>query len=424
LDTISYTIVGVMPPNFRYPAGADVWENLGSALAGPAGAARAHMFSFWVLGRLRPGVTPARAQSALDVIQRRDWSSDPASKGWLPFVHPLRDLLVGPVRTPLLIMLGAVGLVLLVACANVASLLLARATGRWHEIAIRSALGAGRIRLVRAVLAEGVVLGVAGGAAGLLLALWGVPALVTLAGSELPRFAAITLDGRVLAVCFGAGAMAGALAGLAPALTAIRRAPADVLKSASADPRRSGSSRLLSVLVVAQVALTMVLLSGAGLLVRSFMRLTRLDPGFEPSHVVVAQLELPATLGFGAQRAVYVRQVLERVRAMPGVTDATVATGIPLAGGAVSSVSRPGIPARPDQDWAWIAAVTPDYFRTLGIAFDKGRPLQAVDPGVVLIDEAAARTYFPGEDPIGKAITFYGGSFLAGPMGEILAELG
>jgi len=410
LDTISYTVIGVMPPGFRYPMEAQVWQNLGAALSGPAGAARSHDFSFWALGRLKPGVTPSQAQRNLDVIQRRDSTIDPSSKGWVPVVNPLREYLVGSVRTPLLIMLAAVGLVLLVACANVASLLLARATGRWHEVAIRVALGAGRLRVLRAVLTEAVVLGVVGGAAGLLLALWGVPALVQLASAELPSFARISVDERVLAVGLVAGALAGLMAGLGPALSAARSAPADVLKVAGVDTRRSGASRSLDALVVVQVALTMMLLAGAGLLTRSFVRLTRLDPGFEPTHVVVGQLRLPETFTSPAQRVAYVQRLLGELRAVPGAASVAVATGMPMRGGAIASTSRPGIPERPEQEWAYIAAVTPDFFRTLGIPLERGRALGAADPGVVLIDDAAAKAYFPGEDPIGKEISTYGGS--------------
>ncbi len=409
LDTTVYTIVGVMPADFRYPPEAQVWENLGAALSGPAGAARARMFSFWVLGRLRAGVTPAEAQSELDVVQRRSWSSDPAAAGWLPSVLPLRDLLVGSVRTPLLIMLGAVGLVLLVACANVASLLLARAAGAWREMAIRVTLGASRSRVLRETLVGGVALGIVGGAVGLVLALWGVPAIVTLAGSELPRFARVAVDIHVLVACFSAGALAGLLAGLGPALRAARSAPADVLKAAGVDPKRPGEGRSLDALVVAQVALTMVLLAGAGLLARSFVSLTRVAPGFEPAHVVVAQLELPATYGSAAHRVSYVQQVLMRVRAIPGASAAAVATGIPFAAGAIGSVSLPGEPDRNPQAWAYIAGVTPDYFRTLEIPLERGRGLAASDPGVVVIDETAAQAYFPGEDPLEKLISFYGG---------------
>jgi len=425
LDTTSYTVVGVMPPRFRYPPEAQLWENLGAALSGPAGAARAREFSFWALGRLKPDVTPARAQRNLDVIQKRAWSSDPTSQGWLPVVNRLRDFLVGPVRASLLIMLGAVGLVLLIACANVASLLLARATGREHEIAIRVAIGAGRIRILREALTEAVLLGVVAGAAGLLLSLWGVPALVTLAGEELPRFAQVSVDGRVLAVCFGAGALAGLFAGLAPGLRAARSAPADVLKVAGADPRRSGASRSLDALVVAQVALTMILLAGAGLLGRSFLRLSHVDPGFEPTHLVVGQLQLPAArFSNGAQRLAYAQQVLEAVRVLPGVASATLATGIPIAGYAISSASRPGIAERPEQAWAWISAVMPDYFRTLGIPLERGRALDALDPGVALIDSAAAQAYFSGEDPIGKQLSYYGGQrrTIVGVVGNVRQE--
>src|SRR5437763_1407972 len=225
LDTVSYTIVGVMPAAFRYPAQTQVWQALGPALSGPRGAQLARQRSAWVVGRLRPGVTPARAQDALDLVTRAAWTAGTGDAGWLPVVTPLHEYLVGTVRTALFLMFGAVGLVVLVACANVASLLLCRAVAREHEVAVRVALGASRQRLLRQVLTESVLLALGGGALGVLLALWTLPGLLRLAGPELPGSADIGVNARVLRGAVAASILVCLLSGLAPALRPSRHAP-------------------------------------------------------------------------------------------------------------------------------------------------------------------------------------------------------
>jgi len=412
LDTMEYVVVGVMPAGFRYPAGADVWLPLGSYLSGPDSRERARRQGYWYVGRLRSHVTLTQAQATLDVVSRRSWASEPGETGRLPLVVGLHDYLVGETRTPLLLMLGAVSLVLLVACANVANLLLARATARGHELAVRIALGAGTRRLIRQVLTESLLVAAFGGGLGVLLALWSVPALVRLAGAELPRVAEIGVNLRVLAAAITMSILVGVAAGLVPALQTARRAPSDALKSRSPNAGGDGwRHRSSDAFIVSQVALTMVLLSGAGLLARSFAHLVRLDPGFEPAHLLAAELQLPGTrYALPQARIAYVQQALERVRALPGVSAVTASSGMPLAGYAVGSVSLPG---RPDEDsrlWAWISGVTDDYFRVLGIPLKRGRVFGAgtTDATAVVIDEAAARAYFPGEDALGREIKFYG----------------
>ena len=410
LDTMEYVVVGVMPAGFRYPAGADVWLPLGSYLSGPDSRERARRQGYWYVGRLRSHVTLTQAQATLDVVSRRSWASEPGETGRLPLVVGLHDYLVGETRTPLLLMLGAVSLVLLVACANVANLLLARATARGHELAVRIALGAGTRRLIRQVLTESLLVAAFGGGLGVLLALWSVPALVGLAGAELPRVAEIGVNLRVLAAAITMSILVGVAAGLVPALQTARRAPSDALKSRSPNAGGDGwRHRSSDAFIVGQVALTMVLLSGAGLLARSFAHLVRLDPGFEPAHLVAAELQLPGTRYAAPHaRIAYVQQALERVHALPGVSAVTASSGIPLAGYAVGSVSLPG---RPDEDsrlWAWISGVTDDYFRVLGIPLKRGRVFGAgTTDATVVIDEAAARAYFPGEDALGREIKFY-----------------
>ncbi len=410
LDTMEYVVVGVMPAGFRYPAGADVWLPLGSYLSGPDSRERARRQGYWYVGRLRSHVTLTQAQATLDVVSRRSWASEPGETGRLPLVVGLHDYLVGETRTPLLLMLGAVSLVLLVACANVANLLLARATARGHELAVRIALGAGTRRLIRQVLTESLLVAAFGGGLGVLLALWSVPALVGLAGAELPRVAEIGVNLRVLAAAITMSILVGVAAGLVPALQTARRAPSDALKSRSPNAGGDGwRHRSSDAFIVGQVALTMVLLSGAGLLARSFAHLVRLDPGFEPAHLLAAELQLPGTrYALPQARIAYVQQALERVRALPGVSAVTASSGMPLAGYAVGSVSLPG---RPDEDsrlWAWISGVTDDYFRVLGIPLKRGRVFGAgTTDATVVIDEAAARAYFPGEDALGREIKFY-----------------
>ena len=408
LDTTNYTIVGVMPAVFHYPLGASLWRDLGAALSGPAGQRHAHDFGFWVIGRLRTNVTLTDAQTELDEVTRHAWSSEPYVSGLLPVASSLVGWLTHDVRTPLWIMLGAVVLVLLVACANVSNLLLARATAREREMAVRVALGAGRRRLLRHALAESVVVALAGGALGVLLALWSVPALVALAGSALTRTTDVRVDLAVLAVALGLSLFAGVLAGLLPALRVGLRPPADLLKSATIGAGHAWRSRATDALMIAQVALTLVLLAGAGVLVRSFVRLVHIDPGFDATHVVTADLRLPGAryAAAGARRA-WVNQALERVRALPGVTVAAATSGTPLRGGEVSSVSVAGAPGRRDQPWAWVTAADPAYFRVLRIPLLRGASLGERDG--VLVDEAAAHTYFPDADPLGRTIRWGGG---------------
>jgi putative ABC transport system permease protein len=418
LDAVSYTIVGVMSPEFRMPAGfrhpddTQAWLALGSFLSGPQGAPWARQYSFWMVGRLRPGTTLAEAQATLDVLSQRAWEHDARHRGLVARTAPLRDYLVGHVRRPLLLMLGAVSLVLLVACANAGSLLLSRGAARRHELAVRVALGASRQRLFRAGLTDAVLLAIAGGALGVLVAIWAVPVLVQLAGDKLPHLTDITVNVRVLSVALGVSVLTGVLAGVVPALRAGRAAPTDALKTAGAAARgRRWRDRPGDAFIVVQIALTMVLLSGAGLLARSFLRLVRLDPGFDPEHVVTAQLRLPATrYATGAARAVFLHDVLERVRSLPEVVAVAAGTGMPLAGYALGTVNLPGQPEDPTRPWAWFSTVSEDYFRTLGIPLTRGQPFRgdADVPQGVLIDEAMARAYFPGVDPLGRQIACCG----------------
>jgi putative ABC transport system permease protein len=420
LDTTVYTVVGVMPAGFRYPAKAQVWTNLGAYLAGPAGTERAKLYMFWELGRLRAGVTPATAQARLDVVWRRAWTADADARGWLPVVTPLRDYLTGGVRPRLLLLFGAVGLVLLIACANVAGLVLARSLGRRHQIAIRAALGAGRAGLIRGSLVESSILAIVGGALGLLGAAWAVPLLVKLAGAELPGLLRVSLDGRVVCACLAMSLGAGLLAGSVPAAHAARLPPAEVLQ-ASGHGRATARGRLGSALIVAQLALTSVLLAGSALLARSFQRLTTLDPGYDPRHLIVADVQLPAVpYGTGARRLAYLRQALQAVSAVPGVATVAAGSGIPLEGGGFSVETREAPDGRIETRMYWVAAVSSAYFRVLGIPLVRGRTLADEDPGAVVLDAAAARAFFPGQDPVGKPFPLWGQSgAVVGVVGDV-----
>ena len=406
LDTLTYTIVGVMSHRFRYPSDAALWTNLGPALSGPAGG-RAHQWAFWVVGRLRPGVTPARAQDQLDVTTRGAWSDEPDIAGTLPVVGSLHGFLVWDVKASLWILFGATTLVLLVACANVSGLLLARGSDREREISVRVALGAGRGRLARAVVSESLLLSAGGGILGVLLATWCVPTLVSLAGSELPAIQGIGINASVLGAAVALSLGAGILAGFAPGLLVGLRPPAELLRGVAPGSLRGWRSRPASGLVVAQVAITLVLLAGAGLLLHSFDRMVRSNPGFDSGGVVVAELHLPLyRYATTASRATYLSEVLDRARSIPGAVSAAAASGIPLSGGEISSVTQRGVPAPPDRDWAWVSAVSPEYFRLLGIRLLRGRlPATA---GEAAIDVHAARLYVPERDPLGAILNVGG----------------
>jgi predicted permease len=407
LDTVAYTIVGVMPSRFRYPADADVWSNLGSALSGPSGARRAHEWGFWVVGRLRPGGSLSRAQDQLDAATRSAWSAEPDIAGTLPVVGTLQAYLVRDVRASLWILFGATTLVLLVACANVSGLLLARGSDREREMSIRVALGAGSRRLARLVVSESSLLAAGGGLLGMLLALWIVPTVVALAGPELPVIQGFGVDARALGAALVLSIVAAVLAALAPALRIALRPPSDALRGARPGTLRTWRSLPANTLVVAQVAISIVLLAGAGLLVRSFDRMVHTSPGFDATDVVVAELHLPPhRYATGAARRAYLSRALDRAKSLPGAAAVVPTTGIPLSGGEISSVSQPGTPARPDQPLAWVSAVTPDYFRILRIPALRGRLPEAVHEAA--IDAAAARTYFAGEDPLGRNLTVGG----------------
>ena len=425
LNEDPYEVVGVMPASFWWPTTPEVL--LAYVTSGDASRAQ---HSMDVVGRLKPGVSFEQARADLDAIGKRLSEQYPQTNAaHFPHLDTLQASMVGDVKPALMVLLGAVGLVLLIACANVAMLLLARATSREREIAVRLAIGAGRSRLVRQLLTESVILAVAGGAAGVLVAAWsltGFRALLPSGLLVLPGIAQVGLDTRVLTVALGVSIGTGLIFGVIPAFTAADQRLASTLheegRGGSAGAR---STRTRAVLVVAELALSLVLLVGAGLLLVSFRRVLDVAPGFEPQHVVVAQVVRSAP---APQALRFYETLLERVRTLPNVEAAALGTPLPF----VDVGGRTGfrIEGRTTQSPVPVRArprlVSADYFSTLRIPIVRGRVFTDRDaesaPSVVIINAAAARRYWPDEDPLGRRIDV---SFAAQPRWmEIVGVVG
>jgi predicted permease len=416
LDDTPVQIVGVMRPDFQFPAKALVWRPMGTYPARPA-AAQGPQGGYWILARLRPGITVQQATAELDTIWQRIVASNPRFRDWGASMRPLHDYLVGTSRRPLLLVLAAAALVLLVACANVANLLLARAVVRRQEIATRISIGASRARLVRQLLTESLLLAATAGTAGILLASLAIPILTTLGASELPQLGTIEVNRRVLLVSIAVSMATGALFGLAPALLAIGRR---TVISAGTTRWRSRTGDLF---LVTQVALTMVLIATASLLADTFIRLMKVETGFVSENVLAARVTLPRYRYASPESIIgFADRTLERLRAQPQVTTAAVATGMPLASGVIGSLKVEGRPAAEGAPYAVISAVTDDYFRVLQIPLKRGRLLRfdaLEDHSAVLVDEGLVRRYFPNEEPLGKRLTFYGSSTTATIVGVV-----
>jgi putative ABC transport system permease protein len=411
-----HVVVGVMPPHFKHPLPAmrlpvEVWLPLG---VDPAQAARRGDF-LGVVGRLKPGVSVPQAHAELNTIMGRLEAQYPdTNRGWGVIVLPLLDRFVGELRPTLYLLVAAVGFLLLIACANVANLLLARASARQREVAVRAALGAGRWRIVRQLLTESVLLSVVGGAVGLLLAKWGMDALVGVSPADLPRVGEVALDWRVLGLTFAVSLATGVAFGLLPALQAANPHLSEVLKEGgrgSADSARG--KRVRGALVVAEVALALVLLVGAGLMLRSFARLQNVNPGYNAENVLTVGLSLPASkYKEGPQVVAFYQQLLERVSTLPGAQAVGFVDALPLAGGNYLSFAIEGRATQPTDRTpdAEHRVVSPGYFRAMGIPLVRGRLLTEQDnaqaPVATVISETAARRYFPNEDPIGKRVNF------------------
>ncbi|HXY30259.1 MAG TPA: ABC transporter permease [Gemmatimonadaceae bacterium] len=413
LDGQPHTVIGIAPAGFTYPRKAELWTPLvltpGDLADGERGAQYLR-----VIGRLRPGVLLADANRDLGVIGARFASAYPKFMTDGTFgAAGMQDRIVGEVRPKLLVLLGAVGFVLLIACANVANLMLVRSAGREHEVAIRTALGASRRRLVRQLLTESVMLSLAGGILGVLVAQWGMDLLTSFGPRDIPRLDEVRLDGVVLLVTTLTAVVTGLLFGLAPAIGTSRPDLVRRLREGGRGLRSGpGSGRLRSGLVVAETALALVLLAGAGLLIHSFYNLERVDPGFRTDHVLMFSVSLPdANYPNDTVQREAITALRERVRALPGVTSASIAFGPPLSGIrfgiSYDVVGRP--PTPPGQDVsAQIRPVTPEYFATMGVPLMSGRGFTDQDrgsPQVVIVNREFVRRTFPHENPLGQHIT-------------------
>ncbi|KPK81250.1 MAG: hypothetical protein AMS25_07210 [Gemmatimonas sp. SM23_52] len=412
LEGDAYEVVGVMPASFvAFPAWAELWRpmRMNERLAQGRGNN-----NFLVIGRLKPGVRLERAEGELITIAAGIAEAYPDNKqGWSASLQPMKDVFVGDLRGVLWILLGAVGLVLLIACANVAALLLARAMNRQGEVAVRVALGASRGRVARQMLTESVVTALFGGALGLAVAYGALRALASLGGGSLPVQTGIALDGTALLFTLIVSVATGLLFGLAPAIRAPNLQVVEALKEGHRGLRGAGGLRLQRGLVVGQVALSLVLLIGSGLLMRSFLVIQQQELGFQPRSVLTAQLRLPSA-AYGPERHpnLFYEAALERVRALPGVEGAGIVTVLPVIGGFgpwnyVHAEGRPA--ARPaDRRGATRRIVSPGYFEAMGIPLLRGRLIDATDvadaPPVAVISQRLADEFFPGEDPVGRSI--------------------
>ena len=410
LNSRSFTVVGIMPAGFEFPREAELWVPL--AWEDNERQTRAD-HNYLVIARLKQNVSLDQAQAEMSTISSRLEQQYPEENtGWGTVVIPLREDLVGDIRLALLVLFCAVGFVLLIACANVANLMLARGANRQKEIAVRVALGAGRVRLVRQLLTESVLLAVTGGLLGLLLAVWGSKMLVQL--GSLPNQDAMGIDtcalGFTLLVSFGAGIIIG----IVPALQFTRTSISETLKQGSG---RTGGSPIKQhtrkALVISEVALSLVLLIGAGLMIRSFWKLQNVDPGFDSSNTLTMSVALTwIRYPEPHQRLAFMDRTMDQIRAVPGVVSVGATTRIPLTGGgSTQPFSIEGRPAAAiaEQPMAQTRYISPDYFRAIGIPLRQGRFFSDHDRDnsvpVIIISEAMARRFWPGENPIGRRLT-------------------
>ena len=413
LNNEKYTVLGVTPPGFSYPfSDTEIWTPMAFT---PEQLAEYGMHYLNVVARLRPGMTVAKANAALQVLSKRLSRERPKTNAEIQrfFAEPLRDTYTREARSGLIVLMAAVAFVLLIACANIANLLLSRATGRHREIAVRTALGAGRARIVRQMLTESALLAAGGGLLGILLADWCFNFLKNLIPVDLSRTVSLTLDLPVLGFAVLISLVSSFLFGMAPALQVSKLHLNQVLKEGgrgSAGPRRRIFRNLL---VIGEVALSLMLLVGSGLLLESFARLRGLDPGFRADHVLTVRLEVPRTrYGDFARRSEFFERVLERVRALPGVKVAGFTSALPLTWeGGTNSFTPEGIALPPDFNYdANNRVVTPGYFEAMRIPLRRGRFFNNGDgqdaPPVGIINETLARRFWPNGDALGKRFKF------------------
>jgi putative ABC transport system permease protein len=420
LNGENYTVIGVMPARFQFGRefgnAPDLWVPLTFT---PQQLEPRNLNNEYlsVFGRVRAGLTVQQAQAEMDTLadnMRQQYSPNTRREQWGLLLQPLNELVVGDVRFALWVLLGAVGLVLLIACANVANLTLARAADRQREIAIRAALGAGRARVIQQLLTESVLLAGVGGLLGLGLAAWGVSLLSNLSQIQIPRSHEIGLDWRVLLFTLGVSVLTGLLFGLIPALQVSGGNLHDTLKEGGRSGQGGARGRLRSALIVAEMALALMLLVGAGLLMRSFWQLQQVSPGFQPQGVLSLMVSLPGQkYKEPPQRVNFFDQLLPQLKSLPGVQAVGACLTIPMSGNNSSgSFQIEGRQIPPGQSSPhgdrWQAAG--DYFETMKIPLVRGRYFNAQDTaesmGVAIIDETMARKYWPNEDPLGKRISF------------------
>jgi len=447
LNGKSYTVIGVMPADYAYPSRVEMWVPVGQLSGDPNWQQRGNHPGLYAVARLKPGATISQAQADMNNIAanlEKQYPDSNTANGVR--IRPMLEVFVGDVRSTLWVLFGAVGFVLLIACANIANLLLARATTRRKEMAIRAAMGAGRWRITRQLLTESVVLAVVGGTLGLVVAHFTIKLILYVSPTAIPRAREIAVDWRVLAFTLGISLLTGILFGLMPALQAGQVEVTETLKEAG----RGVSARhwLRSSLVVVEVATTMVLLIGAGLMIRSFYRLQNVNPGFSYEHLTSFNVSIPQKkYASEDQRVNFFRHLLDNIRTLPGVRSVSAASGLPLGnnGWQTSFVvaDRP-VPPRDQIPLMEACTVTPDYFRTMNIpllrgryftehddrSFIAGRDLSKLDEGdrivtgsnVIIIDEEFARRHWPNEEAVGKRIRF--GSDPKAPTLEVIGVVG
>ena len=402
-----HEIIGVMPSELRLPGTADFWKPLA-----PPDDVRNARGQFWlpVIGRLKPGVSIEQAQTEMNAITARQEAAFPDQKGFGAYLVSLHKHIVGEIEGSLKVLMAAVACVLLIACANLGNLMLGRTAARRKELAIRTALGARRGRLIRQIITETFVLALTGSALGLLLAFWATEFFTQLAGATIPRPEAIAIDGPVLLFTLGIAVVAAALAGVIPALQASRAAVREHLQEGGREGGSGGSRTTRSVLIAAEMALAFMLLAGAGILVRTLWSMQQVDRGFSTDRVAVMTISLPSSLYAGPDQVRgFYAQLLDRVRSMPGVESAATTTGVlqpVVANSGVYSIEGKPLPPPGQRVEYPFEIVSPGFFETLGIELAAGRTFTSQDhaqaPLAIVINETLAKSGWPGQDPIGR----------------------
>jgi len=429
IDGRAYEVVGVAPPAFDFPQGIELWTPMRHDLQPVTGRSNRN---FRMFGRLAAGVTIEQAQTQADVVASRIAAAYPADdEGWSVELQPMHEVFFGSYRPAMLALLGAVTLLLLIACANVSSLVLARAVSRRHELAVRLSLGASRGRIAGQLLVEGVALAALGGALGLLFSVLGTEALKALAPPTLPRVADIGLNRSVVGVALAASFLSGLLVALVPAARSGAIALADALRQGARATEERVGLRLRGALVVAQVALSAALLVGAGLLARSLVRLYQVDPGFRPEALLLTEVQLPGDrYDTEEKRAAFVTELRERLTALPDVVDVAGAELLPFTlSGRWNTVWRSDRPPQsPEERMAGQRQiVTRGYFQTLGIPLVRGRNFEPADrvdaPPVTIVNQALAAQFWPGEDAMGKTLVLPWGDGIPMEIVGIAADI-